>query len=495
MRSGSMKSSLIVISLALSFLTFSCTYEKSEEPLPESNFPPEIAEILVYKCATSGCHNSQSRANAGGLDYSTWELMFEGGRNGSSVIPFSPQNSYLLYSINTDTIRGPVLVPTMPFEQSPLSETEYQILYNWILNGAPDKNGKIKFSDDPNRKKAYITMQGCDQVAVIDAETKIVMRYISVGDNPNLIEAPHMVRVSPDGLHWYVIFYSGQVLQKFRTSDDMLVSSVNVGTGDWNTLIMTPDSKKGFLNATNTQRTAVINLETMTVETNISPEFPHGGFITPDGNWLYLTSQSGNFINKVDLTDPFYNFIPIILQPGEVKSTSSRYDAHEMMLSPDGSSYFVSCQKSNEVRIFNTANDSLVATIPVGIKPQEFSASVKYPYIFVTCTEDPIDVNRKGSVYVLNYNTKSIESTLYTGYQPHGVAVDDDHDCVYISNLNYDQSGPAPHHASDCGGRNGYLTIIDMTNLQLYRKTLSDGNTFQYKNELLSFPYYVDYRK
>ncbi len=484
-----------VYTLLLMTLALSCTYEKSEVPTPESNFPTEVAEIIVKKCATSGCHNSLSKANAGGLDFSTWEAIFEGGRNGSSVVPFSPDYSYLMYSINTDSSRGPMLTPTMPFEQAPLSNSEYQVLHDWILKGAPDKNGFIKFSDNPNRKKAYLCMQGCDQVAVVDADTKIIMRYISVGEDVGLTEAPHMVRVSPDGQYWYVVFFAGQFLQKFRTSDDSLVGSLNVGSGDWNTLIFTPDSRKGFLSATNTQRTAVINLETMTIETNISPEYPHGGFITPDGHWLYLTSQLGNFINKVDLTDPFYNYNSIVLQPGSTKTTASTLDPHEMMLSPDGLSYFVSCQKSNEVRVFNTLNDSLLTILNVGAKPQEFAVSVNHLYIFVTCTEDIIDANKKGSVYIINYTDNTIVNKLYTGYQPHGIAVDDDHNCVFVTNLNYDQTGPAPHHVSDCGGRNGYLSIIDLNTLQLYRKQLSDGSSFQYKNELLSFPYFVDYRK
>ncbi len=495
MKIKSVKAQTLASLLFFLMVSYSCTYDKSADLIPESNYPPEIASIMVNKCATSGCHNNLSRVNAGGLDFSTWDLLFEGGRNGSSAIPFSPQYSYMMYSVNTDSGRGPVLFPTMPFEETPLSTSEYQLLYDWIQNGAPDKNGLLKFTENPSRKKAYICMQGCDVVAVVDAETKIIMKYISVGGNDAVIEAPHMVRVSPDGLYWYAVFYSGDVLQKFRTADDSLVSTLNVGSGDWNTIIITPDSKKGFLSATNAQRTVAINLETMTIETNISPEFPHGGFITPDGNWLYLTSQSGNFVNKVDLTDPFYSYSAVVLQPGETPSTSSRFDPHEMMLTPDGSSYFVSCQKSNEVRVFKTSNDSLLAIIPVGIKPQEFSTSSRHPYIFVTCTEDVLDANRTGTVYILNYINNSIVSSLYTGYQPHGIAVDDDHDCVYVANLNYDQNGPAPHHTSDCGGRNGYLSIIDMTTLQMYRKQLSDGSTFQYKNELLSFPYFVDYKK
>lgn len=452
---------------------------------------------MVNKCATSGCHNSISRANAGGIDFSSWDKMFEGGRNGSSVIPFSPDYSYLLYFINTDSLRGPTLLPTMPLSKKPLTNEEYSILYNWILKGAPNENNYVNFTDNPSRKKVYICMQGCDQVAVMDANSKVIMRYIPVGVDPGQIEAPHLVRVSPDGQFWYVVFYSGHVLQKFRTSDDSYVGSVEIGQGDWNTIIFTPDGSHGFVNGTTINTSVYLDLDNMISLQSIPVDFPHGGFVTPDAHYLYLTSQLGNFISRIDLEDPFFNPEQFVIAPGENPSTTSRYDPHEMILSPDGSKFYVSCQKSNEIRIFRRErddHDSLVKIIQVGGKPQEFSLSENHPYLFVTCTEDSAGPGKKGSVYVINYLTDQIVTSIYTGYQPHGLAVDDDHDCVYVANLNYDSNGPAPHHVTTCGGRNGYMTIIDMSTLQLYRKSFSDGSSFEYKTELLSFPYFVSYR-
>jgi DNA-binding beta-propeller fold protein YncE len=109
--------------------------------------------------------------------------------------------------------------------------------------------------------------------------------------------------------------------------------------------------------------------------------------------------------------------------------------------------------------------------------------------------EEPVNSTQKGMVYVINYNDLSIAGTVYSGYQPHGIAVDDTEDLVYVANLNYDSNGPAPHHVTTCGGRNGNLTIFNMSTLQLYYKTLSDGSTFQYKNELLTFPYDIEIRE
>ena len=402
----------------------------------------------------------------------------------------------MLYTVNTDSLRGPVLLPTMPYLRSNLSEEEYQTLVNWISRGAPDKNGFVKFSDDPARKKVYICMQGCDKVGVVDAKTKNIMRYLNVGVNSNIIEAPHQVRVSLDGKYWYVVFYSGSILQKFRTDDDSLISTLILDniSHNWNTLIFTPDGKTGFVNALD-GTTQVVDLENMTNGLTLNHVTPHGGFVTPDAHYLYLTCQNGNFVYKIDLTSGFFDDTSISLVPGQQPVTSSTVQPHEMQLSPDGTRYFVSCQGTSEVRVFQLDNDSLLAVIPVGTFPQEFGVSITHPYIFVSCTEQVISSSKKGTIYVLNYNDLSVVGTVYSGFQPHGLAVDDEENLVYVANLNYDPNAPVPHHVSACGGRNGNLSIIDMNTLQLYNKTLFDGSTFEYKNELLSFPYFVSIRK
>lgn len=494
MRSYTMTQTIRILSAILLGLTLGCTYDHLEAP-DNSGYPEDVSAIILTKCATPGCHNNISYGNAGGIDLSSWDALFRGGRSGSSVIPYSTAYSFLLYFVNTDSSLGPVLEPTMPFDQAPISRTEYETLYNWIFQGAPDNTGRVRYAGDPFRQKIYVCMQGCDQVATLDPESGNIMRYISVGADPSLIEAPHLVRVSPDGQYWYVVFYSGNVIQKFRCSDDSLVATLDIGSADWNTLIFTPDGSRGFVNGTNAGTTVVVDLDQMTEITRFSIDYPHGGFVTPDGHWLYLTSQLGNFVNKVDITDPFYTFDFIVLQPGETKTTASRYDPHEMTLSADGNRYFISCQTSNEVRIFQTSNDSLIATLPVGVKPQEFSVSKDFPYVYVTCTEDVQGPGAKGSVYVLNASTNTVVTHLYTGYQPHGIAVDEDRRKVYVANLNVDSNGPAPHHVSDCGGRNGYMTCIDESTLELFKKNLPNGSQYTYRQEVLRAPYFVSYRK
>jgi hypothetical protein len=42
----------------------------------------------------------------------------------------------------------------------------------------------------------------------------------------------------------------------------------------------------------------------------------------------------------------------------------------------------------------------------------------------------------------------------------------DDEGYVVVSSRNLDIAGPAPHHVSNCGGRNGFLKLIDLNTLE-----------------------------
>ena len=140
---------------------FSCKHEKAVQPDKAAvahEFPEDIARILVDRCATSGCHNEASYTGAGGLLLDSWTHLFEGGNNGAVVIPYSPENSSLLYFVNTDAAIDITATPTMPYNETPLSKEEYTLLRDWIAQGAPDKNGNIPFAENaPLRQKVYVT--------------------------------------------------------------------------------------------------------------------------------------------------------------------------------------------------------------------------------------------------------------------------------------------------------------------------------------------------
>ena len=66
--------------------------KKADPAFTETSFPDEIEEIILNKCATSGCHNDKSFVNAANLNLSSWQTLFEGSVNGAVVIPFAPEH-------------------------------------------------------------------------------------------------------------------------------------------------------------------------------------------------------------------------------------------------------------------------------------------------------------------------------------------------------------------------------------------------------------------
>lgn len=459
------------------FIVFaSCVSNKKEIPDPanESGYPDEVANILVNKCATGGCHNTQSKEGAAGLDLSTWNKLFEGARSGANVIPYSSDQSNLLYFINTDSSIGVTQLPVMPYNGTPLSLSEYLMIKNWIDIGAPDRNGNVKFADNPLRKKLYVPNQGCDLVAVVDAESKLVTRYIHVGSAPQ-IESPHMIKVTPDNKYWCVSFIAGSKFQKYNVTNDSLVSEVEIGFGSWNTFAYNPDGNTAYIiDFSGSGRLAIVNLQTMTLVGGLlitDPTFssPHGSAVSPDGNRLYVTQQLGHGLYKFDIS----TFPPDLSPINFTGSTISQ--PHEIAFSPDGTKYFVTCQQTDEVRAFNSSNDQFITSIPTADYPQEMSFSSASNYLFVSC------MGAENKVSIIDYVNLIKIKDVFTGYTPHGITVDDAHGLVFVTNRNLTTSGgPAPHHTSVCGGRNGYMTAIDLNTLEL----LPD-----YKHELSVDPY------
>lgn len=457
------------------FLTFTllckCTRDVGK-PDYGRDFPQEVGKIILTRCAISGCHTDLSREAAADVSLTSWEKMFEGSRSGAIVIPYRPDFSTLIYYVNSYADFGTIqLVPKMPMNDNPLTYGEVKTLYDWIKAGAPNARGEVKFSDNVNRKKFYVSNQGCDVVTTFDARTMLAMRMTDVGKINGYVEAPHFVKVSPDNQFWYVSFLGADVFQKFRTSDNSLVATTTIGYGSWNTFALSSDGKFAYVvDWSSNGRVKKIQTDSM-IEKGTMPglNWSHGSALNKTNDTLYVTSQTGNYLFKMptDLSD----YKQIVLDQQGFPSPISSLDPHEVLMSPDFDKCFVSCQKSNEIKVLGLPGDQVLATIPVGDFPQEMAISRRRKYLFVSCMEDVTTFGSgiRGSVYVIDISSHAVVKKIYTGHQPHGVMVDEENNRVYITNRNVTTGGPSPHHASLCAGRNGYVTAIDLSTLELVK--------------------------
>jgi DNA-binding beta-propeller fold protein YncE len=447
------------------------------------NYPNDIGTIMVTQCATSGCHDNISYIAASGLNLSTWDNLFKGSKSGSSVIPFSSKFSSLCYFINRFEEIGPVNYPTMPLNKDKLSKEEVLLIQNWIDAGAPDINGNIKWADNPNRKKMYVTNQACDVVTVFDSETQLPMRYVEVGIDPNTIEVPHMIKVSPDGQYWYVVFTNANIFQKFRCSDDKLVATTSLGANfDWNTCIISDDGTRAYCVAWSSNgHIASVDLTQMKLIKNYGGfAYPHGVGLNANNDIVYMTAQSGNFIFKLDTG---FNTVQQISLDGLPPSSSASLNPHEFLISDNKQDFYITCSKSNELRVFNIASETVTQIIPTGATPLEMSLAKNANKLFVTCMKDTVG-GANGSVEVINTVNFSHQN-IKIGALPHGLAVDENKNILYVASRNIYSNGPAPHHTSVCGNRNGFVNFIEINTLQVKAK----------KTELAADPYSAAYRK
>lgn len=463
---------------------YSCT--KDSVPADFGDYPTEIGKIMTYKCATSGCHNAISAPGSAGLDLSSYSAMFKGSSNGSPVIPFRSDFSSLCYFINTYDEYGPKNLPTMPINGTKLSKEEVKTIKDWIDLGAPDIKGNVMWADNPDRKKYYVLNQGCDVVTVFDSRTQLPMRYINVGNLPNVAESPHMIKFSHDGKYWYVIFVGNNMLQKYRASDDALVGEIDLGRAggsaaynNWNTFAISDDDKRAYITSWQTNsRIAAVDIVNMRLLHNFGGlTDAHGTALNASNDTIYITKQSGNYIYKIDTGFSSLNTV-VLDVPGSPPIASPLMDPHEIAFSPDGSKYFVSCQGSNEVRVMQTAGDVFLYAIQTGKYPSELLISPKRNKLYVTCMEDPnTNPKIKGSVSMIDINSYSV-SNFKVGYEPHGIGIDEINQVLIVSNRNILASGPTPHHTGVCG-RNGFVNYFNINTMQLLSK----------KTEVASDPY------
>jgi hypothetical protein len=485
------KNKIQFVSFLFLLLISSCRYDVYEAPIV-TNYPDDVGNIITGKCATAGCHNEVSSAGAAGLDLSTWESCYRGTNNGAVVIPRRSDFSTLLYFTNTDSTKGLVVKPTMPINETPLSDAEYQTLKAWIDAGGKSKNGDEMFPADNNRKKYYITNQGCDVVSIMDTKKGVVMSMVDVGQNAGATppESPHNVKVTPDGQYWVTVFLNSDIVQLYSTVSDELVKTIPIGNGiagGWNTITISKNSKFGYAVDYNGGRVAIVDFDNNSSQT-IGP-FPstgatvnlHGSALNATDDTLYVTYQESSKLVKIPLADPT-NYEDVNLNPIGPDFSSVTLKPHEIVFSPDYTKYFVSCQDVNQIRVFDAATDQLIKVIPVGVYPLEFAISAEHNLLFVTNMEDVTFMpDVKGSISVIDINSLTEIKKVKVGWQPHGIAIDKTNDCVIVANRNF-SGGPAPHHASACAGKNGYLSKINMI-------TLEKDNSF--KPELSVDPYSV----
>lgn len=475
---------LSVIYASTMFLQ-SCEQDFTSSNGVNSNFPSEIDAIFNtpytasnITCTTPSCHSNENTAR--NFNLTDWQKSMNGSENGTMIIPYNGFWSHMVSVLNSDTNLAPVTTVSLP-EYHKIDAQKVTTILNWINAGAYNKDGGVAFSDVNNNLKCLITNQAADLVAVLKTDEMLVTRLIPVGGRSNQLDAPHYVELSPDNRYFYVSLIQEGFVEKYDINSYSQVGRMQAGQSPAH-IIITPDGLNGFV--TNFESTGSVttttkfNTGSMTV-TDIFSETrmkgPHGMALSGNGNTLYVASEIGEYIFKIDAnnffaSDTTYEKAPIDPSVPPSGNGTGNFRPYQIELSPDGNFLFISCRGSGQVRIYNSSDLSQINSINLGTG--SFPLLMKFTdngeYLFV-CNRN------NNTVSVINTANQNLVTTISdVGIQPHGV--DFSQDGLYAIIACETQSGFNGHHPQVGSQKIGVSRLIKMSNFELIDKRLEMGS-------------------
>ena len=471
---------------------FSC---KPKDPTPNpSGYPERIDAIISTSCAVSGCHVGPEAPE--NLDLSTWELMFQGSDFGAVAIPHTPDWSHLFQHLNTFADLGIQATPVMPPDAPPLSREEVLDIKNWIIEGAKDKNDQYRWTqaEQISTGKLFALCAGSDLIAVSDLSSNLIMQFVPVGQLDDFLEAPHYIQASPDQQYLYISLISGGFIEKYRADNYTLVDRVEVGP-DPALIQLNEDGTRAVIshwnNSPGTPKLTLLDTENMEIVDQVIGSgdllsFGHGLSVTQDFKTLYVVANEGNYYAKYELGERGFlseNKIVIAPEQSPFPQPSAFYKPYHCFLSPDESQFFISCSEQDQIRVFDTKNDSLLAIIPTGKYPRLMDYDPISQRLFVACRDEE-NFSRQGSmqgcVTVIDAaNLSFIENIYRLGHRPHGVAVSSTNRKLYVSTENTGGIDPPHHPIEGSSGPPGKYNVVDLETLEV----LPD-----YETEIAVFP-------
>ncbi|WP_198475918.1 CopM family metallochaperone [Aquamicrobium zhengzhouense] len=205
--------------------------------------------------------------------------------------------------------------------------------------------------------RAYASLSGGGEVAVIDLATASVIERIETG------AYPHGLRLSPNGAELYIANVEDGSVSVIDTASLAEVARIPVGAAPVQ-VGFTPAGDQIYVSLRDENRVAVIDTATreVTNRIDVGPN-PIQMIATPDGAFVYVANQGTD-------SEPNDTVSVIDTATGEVvKTITTGPGAHGASISADGAYVFVTNIADDSVSIIDTESQDVAETIPVGDRP------------------------------------------------------------------------------------------------------------------------------
>nr|BAL55278.1 hypothetical conserved protein [uncultured Bacteroidetes bacterium] len=370
----------------------------------------------------------------------------------------------------------------MPDSSNLLSPQDIEVLRAWIAQGAPNARGELPWNHrrTTGRRKAFVCASGSDLIAVLDLDTYHIMHCIPVGIYPAVVESPHYVQVSPDERYVYVTLINGAAIEKYRTDTYEKVGRVEVGPAPAH-IEFSPEGRYAVVTHFTTSdpvKLTLLDAENLRVLDELRDPAgqviarPHGLWLSPDFRYAYVTANSGNYITKVEISPDrqhFVDFTQIPLERGALPQPDPRWGPYQIVSDPAGQYLFVSCDASNEVRIFSRATDSLVAVLPTAAGPKLMAYHEGLLYVnCLKASAPPLQGERLGAIAVVDATNLRLLTHVYgLGHLPRGIGVDPLKNQLIVSFENLAGADPPHHYTGGLPGSPGKVYFVQLPTLQV----------------------------
>lgn len=456
--------------LALTVFILSCNDSDSDQKKSIS-YSADIQPIFTKNCTDAGCHAaSQSKPNTIGLSKTAhsdtilvltdYHYLTEGsGGEGNAIIPFEPSLSHLFQHINTDPNKSPMAEPTMPKGKSPLSASDQQIIYDWIADGARNDNGKAMYSDHL-QGQFIITNQAEDFVSLLNIESGFISRIFPLfkptWPTPSALEAPHFIRVSPDKKSAYVSLIVSGKLMKIDLASGAVVNSLLLGGSPAHIELSTDGKTAVISDFSSNNRILIVDLVSFTLKKTISDikNNPHAIELMDDNLTLYAAGNVSDLLYKINIVSGDKETFRLSGNTPVIGETTPKLEPYHIQYSSAKNRLYISCRKSNEIRVWNPETLTTTDSIKTGTTPLLFDINPAQTELWVP--------NRSSnSISVINLTTQTVTSTISNlPSEPHGLKFNAAGTIVGLTCENL-KGSPDQHHPTTRGGSPGIFVLLD----------------------------------
>lgn len=326
------------------------------------------------------------------------------------------------------------------------------------------KQGNEKISLGVN-EKIYVAVEGSGEIAVIDANTKQVLKRINLSEDKNGMVVhymPHNVQVAGDNKSVWVTANVGdkdmkmsfRIIPRAEANEghgdevvtgnsndevividpfsDVIVKRIELGQElHLSHVALTPDSLYAIVASQEKGIIYKINTATFEVEKSVATkkgDGPHGLRISPDGKTAYIAMLSGKSMGVLDITSFSLKDIPL---SGAAVQTG---------VTPDGKYALASVYDAKNLAVYDIASAKLsYITLPKEAKgPVQIYPTPDSRFVYVADQGFYFDQPVGDTVYKIDLKEMKVVQTIKGGSAPHGVIVSRDGKFVYVTNLKSD---------------------------------------------------------